>query len=1180
MMVLSCLLAVMTWIGDGRPDLVGAQFYADDPAPEFRASFVSPSATGTTVRVACAGYFDLRVNGHLLGGRLAPKPLWSPYDHTVYVESYFVPAAWIKPAPAQNELSVSLGNGFYNLPPLKFWGSIEFRKHLAHGRPCFALEIVGSDEPLSWQWRETNLKQNCVYLGAVVDATAKPGAWAPAATVKGPAGKLVPRLAPAIVRRGEFAGKARWVKEGAVQVVDFGANRTGVPRFRFAKAPKGARIEVVYGERLNKDGSVNPRTQTAGQIKRAGLGGEGAPALAAQRDVYVSDGLGREFVPPFVWHVARYAEVRGYGSLLGSGEVSFVALASDVKDNPKAVSPKFAHPEYAKIHDICRRTFLANLMGVQSDCPGRERLGYGGDIAASCEALIANFDMKEFYLKTLQDFADEASVDGWITETAPFVGIADASGLASGEKARRGPISWAIVMPVLMDAILRHYPDAKARALAFYPTCLRYVKLMDERYPSGVVPVCIGDHEAIERAPNAVTATAHWHLFVSLTAKFARALGLAEDAAALDRLAGKVRKAFAERFVKPDGTVANGTQSAQAIALYLGLVPEALVKAADEKLVAAVEAKGGALSTGLFSTRYLLLYLSENEHQDIAERIVRRRAYPGWLHMVDRGATTLWETWKESDDVFSNCHPMLGSVDEWLLKYGQADAPKTPQCEEARGWKQNLAASDEFNGGALDRGKWDGWCRSFQGRSSTSASVAKSEDGFVFSPGNVAVEGGELTLAARRLNGHELRSPRNEFLCYAPYSTAIVRSRRKHVYGYYEIRAKTMKACVSNAFWLYDPHSDDPGVKFAPGDFSEEIDIFETTGRPDFRGKAADCSKTYYNTTHFYATPYLEGIVNRRRILASQGTKVKVDYDFCDAYHTYGFLWTPEKLVWYLDGKVTREERNEHFHRPLHVTFDCEVFAGWFGVPDPEDLPAKFCIDYFRLWECPPPRNAALVPRTKIEPDGYNWFERHEKILAYARQADPEIVFIGDSITHFWAGRDTIGGEFALPRWKKHFGKYRTLNLGYGWDRTGNVLWRLDHGEMDGVKPKLVVVHIGGNNYSKTKNYPGDTAEEVAEGVLAVVAKAHEKAPAAKVVVMGVFPFGEKPDAPHRVRALATNAMLAREVPKLGYATFLDLTSQQVGADGLYPKELARDHVHPTDKGYDLWAAALSPHLP
>ena len=280
---------------------------------------------------------------------------------------------------------------------------------------------------------------------------------------------------------------------------------------------------------------------------------------------------------------------------------------------------------------------------------------------------MLNFDMREFYLKTLQDFADEAADDGWITETAPYVGIA-----SDGFGGRAGPISWTLAVPVLMDGLIRHYPDVRDRALAFYPVCTRYIALVDAACPSGIVPKCIGDHEALERAPDEVTATAHWHEFVRLTAKFAALLGRADEQRKYEALAGKIAKAFQAKYVK-GGVVANGTQSAQAIGLHLGLVPPDQVAAAEARLVKAIEEKGCGPTTGIFSTRYMLMYLSEHGRVDLARKIVLHRGYPGWLHMLGRGATTLWETWRESDNVFSNCHPMFGSVDEWILKYGKGN---------------------------------------------------------------------------------------------------------------------------------------------------------------------------------------------------------------------------------------------------------------------------------------------------------------------------------------------------------------------------------------------------------------------------------------------------------------------------------------------------------------------------
>ncbi|MGN0853450.1 MAG: family 78 glycoside hydrolase catalytic domain [Kiritimatiellia bacterium] len=669
-------LEKLPWLGDGRPPPANeADFYGEDPAPEFRADFVLPPGTGEiVVEIACAGYCRVRLNGKPPKNDAAVMPLWSPYDRTVYVERLEFRPDVRRPHPQRNSISVTLGNGFYNLPPLRFWGTRCFRNGLAHGRPCFKARIKGVSQPLKWTWRRSRVIRNCIYLGEEYDwAREEDACWRPAVEVAGPRGRLVRREAPPTLAGLAIPGRSKWLKQGEVQVVDFGVNATAIPRFMFGGQRKGQRIEIVYGERLNPDGSVNVLTQTAGQIK-CGNGGPGAPAVACQRDVYVfgtrdckGSFHGAEvFSPRLTWHVFRYAEVRNYDRLLeGPSSAEMQILAPALRETAAARKFQPAHPDFGRIHEICRRTFLANAIGgVQSDCPGRERLGYGGDIVSTCEAYMLNWDMREFYLKTLQDFADEAAEDGWLTETAPYVGIAD-----RGFGGRAGPISWAVVVPVLMDALIRHYPDVKSRALAFYPVCARYVRLVDAQCPTGIVPQCIGDHEALERAPDAVTATAHWHEFVRLTATFAEMLGRSDEARAFAAIAAKIGKAFADAYVK-EGVVANGTQSAQAIALYLGLVPDGQIAAAEKALVSAIENRGHAPTTGIFATRYMLMYLSEHGRRDVAEKIVRHKGFPGWLYMLDRGATTLWETWKESDDVYSNCHPMFGSVDEWILRFG------------------------------------------------------------------------------------------------------------------------------------------------------------------------------------------------------------------------------------------------------------------------------------------------------------------------------------------------------------------------------------------------------------------------------------------------------------------------------------------------------------------------------
>ena len=262
--------------------------------------------------------------------------------------------------------------------------------------------------------------------------------------------------------------------------------------------------------------------------------------------------------------------------------------------------------------------------------------------------------------------------------------------------------------------------------------------------------------------------------------------------------------------------------------------------------------------------------------------------------------------------------------------------PEAVGCEYA----YDAKASDAFDGDALDAAKWNDWIASFQGRSR----------GFLFARDNVAVSNGCLNLTARLLRPEE-KTVENLRRGFDTYATALVRAREKTFYGYYECRAKSMRACVCNAFWLYDPLSDQPQKKFRPGDFTEEIDIFELFGKASPRPPAGDVTRKCYTTAHRLKTPYLEGIVNSGVCkLENKSAATTVPFDFWDGYHTYGFRWTPTDLTWYADGVELFSRTNDFFHRPMHVTFDCEIMYDWSGEPDRADLPQTFSIDYFRHW--------------------------------------------------------------------------------------------------------------------------------------------------------------------------------------------------------------------------------------
>jgi lysophospholipase L1-like esterase len=165
-----------------------------------------------------------------------------------------------------------------------------------------------------------------------------------------------------------------------------------------------------------------------------------------------------------------------------------------------------------------------------------------------------------------------------------------------------------------------------------------------------------------------------------------------------------------------------------------------------------------------------------------------------------------------------------------------------------------------------------------------------------------------------------------------------------------------------------------------------------------------------------------------------------------------------------------------------------------------------------------------------------------------------------------------------LQAWKDLFGQRRVLNLGFGWDRTQNVLWRLDHGEFDALRPRYVVINIGTNNFSATPNARANTPAEVAEGVRAICNRIRAKSPESRIILMGVFPRGPKADDLVRSKIVELNKLLA-EVGKMPGVTVLDIGQRFLLPNGELPRKFMGDFCHPTEEGYAIWASALKPLL-
>jgi lysophospholipase L1-like esterase len=201
----------------------------------------------------------------------------------------------------------------------------------------------------------------------------------------------------------------------------------------------------------------------------------------------------------------------------------------------------------------------------------------------------------------------------------------------------------------------------------------------------------------------------------------------------------------------------------------------------------------------------------------------------------------------------------------------------------------------------------------------------------------------------------------------------------------------------------------------------------------------------------------------------------------------------------------------------------------------------------------------------------YDWAERHAAAVALMKARRPEIVMLGDSITHFWGGEPVGGRRTGVDEWDRFFAGRRVVNLGYGWDRTENVLWRLTHGEFDNVTPEVVVVMIGTNNITI------NTPDEIAAGIGAICAEIHRRSPKTRTLLLGIFPRGAAPNDA-RVAVDEVNRRIATLDGRDG-VTYLDIGARFLAADGSISKEIMYDFLHPSAKGYAIWSAAMEPTL-
>jgi hypothetical protein len=296
-------------------------------------------------------------------------------------------------------------------------------------------------------------------------------------------------------------------------------------------------------------------------------------------------------------------------------------------------------------------------------------------------------------------------------------------------------------------------------------------------------------------------------------------------------------------------------------------------------------------------------------HGEIAEVLVYDRGFvsEGALQEVLQYLATKWGA---QVDRQNSGWTRIGPLDKTPERL-TADLPLSDQFNRD-GWLKCAEFSDEFNGAAPDADKWTTF---YQWRGRAPA---------LFRGSNVTTENGFLQLAMRREEVPEMKKDPK----YHTYTSAYVCTRRLTRYGYFEVRAKPMNSAGSSSFWF----------SHGTPQWSTEIDVFE------IGGKAPGREQAYNMNCHIFTE---NGVRNHW----NTGGVWEAPWRLADDFHTYGLAWTPERIVFYVDGVMVRSLPNTNWHKPMRLIFDSETMPDWFGLPKDEDLPSIFQVDYVRTWK-------------------------------------------------------------------------------------------------------------------------------------------------------------------------------------------------------------------------------------
>lgn len=642
------------WIG--IKELQNAKVYQKNPTSYFRKEFTLKSKIQNgRAYISGLGYYELYINGKKVGdhvlspnqtnydrrqvkkfddkriGNMSTRVLYETYDISSYLNE------------GENVAAVILGNGWY------FRSEREEYLPLSYDLPRFIAQIeirnsdgtnqmIISDE--TWKESKGPLVENSIYYGEVYDARLEePGwnkqgfddsKWKQAKVVRAPEGKLCAQMSPPDRVVGTIQPVKITTPQKGIYKYDFGTMFSGWVKLK-VKGKRGTKLKMTFFE---DNGNTYEQT-----------------------DTYILKGKGlEEWQPRFTWHAFRYVEVSGSPVPLMLDNLEGKVVHTDVKS---AGTFESSNKLFNRILTDYKKTQLDNMHGgVPSDCPHRERRGYTGDGQISAQAAIYDFNMSAFYTKWLNDIADaQNKKTGYVPYTAPY----QSGGGGTPWGSAYIIIPWYMYLYYGDVAVLeKHYEGMKHYAEYLKTQTDKEGLIIENNLGEWVPP-------AKTEIPPSFVSSAYYYYDLTLMSNIAKILNKDLDETSFTKLAKAVKRSFNKRYLNQDKfSYSIGWQGANVFPLAFDLVPEELTEKVFKNLVKNIETNAkGHFDTGMMGTPYVLEVLTKYGRPDLAYTVMNRRDYPSFGYNIERGATTLWETWTGKD---SHSHPMFGSVCAWFYQ--------------------------------------------------------------------------------------------------------------------------------------------------------------------------------------------------------------------------------------------------------------------------------------------------------------------------------------------------------------------------------------------------------------------------------------------------------------------------------------------------------------------------------